>query len=163
MKFAYQARLVVGTLLVAAPAIAAPNTAPDLDPGLALGLELVLAPLVESEVPAAAGPVETERGWVVERADNVCGLDDPRMLSYPARVEYDALLASTAEIKRIREEGIDPGSSTGIQLRQQAVDRVRRACDKVRRNNGHCSVWKRISHRDGRTIPDITEAAKGEL
>jgi hypothetical protein len=157
MKFANQARLVAAALLAAAPAVAAPTTTPEFLPGL----DLVLTPLIA--VADVDATTEVERGWVVERADNVCGLEDARMLSYPAKVEYDSLLASTAEMKRIREEGIDPSSSTGIQLREQAVDRVRRACDKVRRNNGHCSVWKRISHRDGRAISDITEAAKGEL
>lgn len=159
MKFAHQARLVAAALIVASPALASPSTAPEVP----LGIDLVLTPLIDCGAPAGDATSEVERGWVVERSDNVCGLEDARMLSYPARVEYDTLLASTAEMKRIREEGIDPGSSTGIQLREQAVDRVRRACDKVRRNNGHCSVWKRISHRDGRSIPDITEAAKGEL
>jgi hypothetical protein len=103
-----------------------------------------------------AAPVGS--GWIVDRADNICGLDDGEMLSNPARVDYDRLLSATPEMKRIRDEGIAPDSSKGIQLRQAAVDRVRRASDAVRAGQGHCSVWKRVRHRDGRSVPDITDA-----
>ena len=102
-------------------------------------------------------------GWVVHRADNICGLDDARMLSNPARVDYPSLLDATPEMKQIRDEKIDPNSSRGIQLRQAAVDRVRRATEKVRSSRGHCSVWKQIRHRDGRAIPDVTQLVLAEL
>lgn len=103
---------------------------------------------------------ELESGWIVDMADNVCGLADPRMLSRPARIEYPALLAATPEMKRILEEGIDPNSSIGVALRQRGVDRVLRAADRVREQEGYCSVWKRISHRDGRVIPDISKQVR---
>lgn len=110
----------------------------------------------------AAG-VEVGTGWTVDRADNICGLDDPKTLSKPAKVDYDTLLRSTAEMKKIKDNKIDLNSPEGIQLRQAAVDRVRNAADKVRQAKGYCSVWKQISHTDGRVIPDITDLVKEQL
>jgi hypothetical protein len=101
--------------------------------------------------------------WVVDRADNICGLDDAKMLSKPAKVDYDALLKATTEMKKIRDDKIDSSSPEGIRLRQAAVDRVRSAADKVRVAEGYCSVWKEIRHQDGRTIPDITDLVKAQL
>jgi hypothetical protein len=85
------------------------------------------------------------------------------MLSNPARVDYPAVLDATPEMRQIRDEKIDPSSSRGIQLRQSAVDRVRRAAEKVRSARGHCSVWKQIRHRDGRAIPDVTQLVLADL
>lgn len=98
--------------------------------------------------------------WIVDRADNICGLDDPKMLSKPAKVDYDVLLKATAEMKKIRDDKIDPNSSEGIQLRQKAVDKVREKAESVRMANGYCSVWKSVRHSDARSIPDITEQIK---
>ena len=108
---------------------------------------------------------ELEAGakWIVDRADNICGLDDAKMLSKPAKVDYDALLKATSEMKKIRDDKIDPSSPEGIRLRQAAVDRVRGAADKVRVAEGYCSVWKQIRHQDGRAIPDITDLVKAQL
>jgi hypothetical protein len=85
------------------------------------------------------------------------------MLSKPAKVDYDALLKSTSEMKKIRDDKIDAGTPEGIRLRQAAVDRVRGAADKVRAAEGYCSVWKQVRHQDGRTIPDITDLVKAQL
>lgn len=101
--------------------------------------------------------------WIVDRSDNICGLEDPKMLSKPAKVDYDVLLKATSEMKRMRDEKIDPNSSAGIQLRQAAADRVRNAADRVRQSQGYCSVWKSISHQDGRVIPDVTDLVKAQL
>jgi hypothetical protein len=106
---------------------------------------------------------ESNAKWIVDRADNICGLDDAKMLSKPARVDYDALLKSTAEMKKIRDDKIDSGSPEGIRLRQAAVDRVRVAAEKVRVSEGYCSVWKQVRHVDGRAIPDITDLVKAQL
>lgn len=106
---------------------------------------------------------EVGTGWVVDRADNICGLDDPKMLSKPAKVDYDALLKATAEMKKIKDDKIDPNSPQGIQLRQAAATRVQKAAEKVRTTDGYCSVWKTIRHQDGRVIPDITDAVKAQL
>jgi len=111
----------------------------------------------------SSGMSDVESAWIVDQTDNVCGLSDPRMLSRPARVDHPALLAATPEMKRIANEGIDPNSSLGVALRQQAVDRVLRAADHVRQHEGYCSVWKRIRHRDGRVIPDVTDPVRQRL
>ncbi len=122
-------------------------------------------------VPAASAPApiaalagtEVTAGWICDRSDNICGLDDARMLSKPAKVDWDALYKSTAEYKKIRDEKIDPNSSEGIQLRQRATDRIRDKADAYRSQNGYCSVWKAVRHSDGRSVPDITEAVKALL
>jgi hypothetical protein len=103
------------------------------------------------------------KGWQVDKADNICGLDDGKMLSKPAKVDYDALLKATPQWKKIRDEKIDPNSPEGIQLRQEAVNKVRDACEKIRLQEGHCSVWKTISHSDGRAVSDITDLVKAQL
>lgn len=131
----------------------------------ALGTEL--GPPAHAASPQAGAPRlavdDASVGWVVDRADNICGLDDARMLSSPARLDYASVLDATAEMRQIRDEKIDPSSSRGIQLRQSAVDRVRRAAEKVRSARGYCSVWKQIRHRDGRAIPDVTQLVLAEL
>ena len=50
---------------------------------------------------AAVSTGEVVAGWIVDRADNICGLDDAKMLSKPAKVDYDALLKATPEFKKI--------------------------------------------------------------
>ncbi len=99
---------------------------------------------------------EVGTSWIAARGDSICGLDDPRLLSHPARVDYTRVLDSTPEMKKMQHDGIDPASPAGIQLKTQAVDRVRTAAEKARLAGGYCSVWKRISHRDGREVPDLT-------
>jgi hypothetical protein len=117
----------------------------------------------------APEPVEAIRGgevvagWIVDRADNICGLDDAKMLSKPAKVDYDALLKATPELKKIKDDKIEPNSPQGIQLRQAAVTRVQTAAEKVRTTEGHCSVWKTVKHSDGRAVADITESVKAQL
>jgi hypothetical protein len=106
---------------------------------------------------------EASARWIVDRADNICGLDDPRMLSKPAKLDYDLLLAATPEIKKMRDDKVDPNSSEGIQLRQKAVDRIRNAADKVRVSEGYCSVWKAIRNQDGRVVGDVTELVRTQM
>jgi hypothetical protein len=73
---------------------------------------LAIQPASASELlfvaPRSTASHEAETTWIVDRADNICGLDDPRMLSKPARVDYDALLAATPEMRRIKDDKIDP-------------------------------------------------------
>jgi hypothetical protein len=111
----------------------------------------------------ATSASELTQTWICDRSDNICGLDDPRMLSKPCKVDYDALLKATPEMKKITNDKIDPNSSEGINLRQKAVDRIRDKAEAVRVAQGYCSVWKTISHKDGRTIPDITDLVKAQL
>lgn len=128
----------------------------------ALGLASMSAVLETSH--ALATPVrEVSATWICDRADNICGLDDPKTLSSPAKVDYDALLKATPEYKKIKDEKIDVNSAEGIQLRQKAAERVRDACEKVRAAKSYCSVWKTIKHADGRSIPDVTDAVKDQL
>jgi len=117
--------------------------------------------IVQGPIEARAGEVVV--GWVVDRADNICGLDDAKMLSKPAKVDYDALLKATPEMKKIKDDKIDPNSPQGIQLRQAAATRVQVAAEKVRTADSYCSVWKTIKHTDGRAVADITDAVKAQL
>jgi hypothetical protein len=112
-------------------------------------------------LPAPEAPLLA--GWVVDRADNICGLEDAKTLSKPAKVDYDALLKATPQFKKIKDNKIDPNSPEGIQLRQEAANKVRDACDKIRQQNGYCSVWKTIKHTDGRAVADITDLVKALL
>jgi hypothetical protein len=120
---------------------------------------------VDSSFPESAPTSCCELGgtWIVDRADNICGLDDPRILSKPAKVDYEALLAATPEMKRIKDDKIDPSSPQGIELRQTAVTRVQAAVEKARVAGGYCSVWKAIRRKDGGVVPDVTDAAKAQL
>ena len=101
--------------------------------------------------------------YVVEKSDNICGLDEPRQLTDPAVVDYDALLKATPEYKKIEKDKIDPKSSEGITLLTKARARVLKACESVRASKGHCSVWKKIARRDKKAITDITDAVKRKL
>jgi hypothetical protein len=109
----------------------------------------------------ASGPAQAveEVGpeWIAAKADSLCGLDDPALLSNPALVQHGSLIEATPEARRLRDENIDPQSAAGIQLLQRAADRVRDECEVVRDARGHCSVWKRIRHRDGRSVPNVTQ------
>jgi len=102
-------------------------------------------------------------GWVVDRADNICGLDDPKMLSKPASVSYDTLLRATPQYKKIKDNKIDPNSPEGIQLRHEAVGKVRDACDKIRQQENYCSIWKSVKHTDGRAVAEVTDLVKALL
>ena len=102
-------------------------------------------------------------GWVVDRADNICGLEDPKMLSKPAKVDYDVLLKATPQYKKIKDNKINPNSPEGIQLRQEAVSKVRDASEKIRQQESYCSVWKAIKHTDGHAIAEITDLVKALL
>lgn len=130
--------LVASLLTVASPTLASVDTT---SPGI---------PVVESE-------------WKASASDNIAGLSDLKKLSNPAVVDYDALLAATPEMKEMERERIDPDSTKGRSLRQQAADRVTKAADAIRKDKRHCSVWKAISNTDGRKIPDLTQAVKDKL
>jgi hypothetical protein len=99
---------------------------------------------------------DASAAWIAERADCICGLDDPRQVSNPAKVDYGAVMKATPEVKKMHDEHIDANSPEGIQLRALAADRVKRAAEIVRVKGGYCSVWKHIHHKDGREVPDVT-------
>jgi hypothetical protein len=128
---------------------------------LTASLEASALPSVQALQACPAPPVVAEllpsgRDWILKSADNICGLRDPNQLTYPAVIDFDTCLDATPEMRRVRDQGIDPQSAEGIQLRSKAVTRLTNACESVRGTNGHCSVWKEIRHKDGRSIPDIS-------
>ena len=99
-------------------------------------------------------------GWVTRPEDNLVGLRDPAQLSNPARVDFTRLFEATAEMQQLRRDRIDPDSPQGIQLKNRARNRVAGACGRVMEQRGYCSIWKAISHSDGRSVPDVTEDAR---
>ncbi len=101
--------------------------------------------------------------WIVESGDNVCGVNDARQISNPAKVSYRSLLSDTPELKEMKKKGIDKDSPEGQILHNKGVDRVRKAAKSVMTAKGHCSVWKKISSKSGVRIPDLTEAVRAEL
>jgi hypothetical protein len=119
-------------------------------------------PVVAQSSPAAP---DDGRGtdFVVARADNICGLDNPRQLTRPAKVAYDKLLKATPEMKLLKRERIKPDSPRGINLRTEAENRIRKACEKVRSAKSYCSVWKKITRRDGKKLTDITKQVLLEI
>jgi len=135
---------------------------------LPLGLSVVIS-LTPSAWASAAFceslPVsaQSERGWRARSKDNICGLSNPRQVNRPAKVDYKQVLKATPEMKDLARRNISPRSAEGQILRQRAVDRVRRAGSSVMQSHGHCSLWKRISHRDGRQIHDLTSAVIAAL
>jgi hypothetical protein len=94
--------------------------------------------------------------WQADASDNICGVTSLRQVTNPAKLDYRAVLAATPEMKDLKRRGIAEGSAEGQILRQRAVDHVRRLGSQVMRKNGHCSLWKDISHRDGRRIRDLS-------
>ncbi|MEC7232059.1 MAG: hypothetical protein VXZ39_14655 [Planctomycetota bacterium] len=135
---------------------------------LALGLFSAPAGLslsLDAPASAPAPVVDDGRGtpYVVNKSDNICGLDQPRQLTSPAVVDYTSLVAATSEYQQIQKEKIDPNSSKGITLMTKARARVLTACESVRSANGHCSVWKEIRRRDKKAVTDITDAVKRQL
>lgn len=127
---------------------------------LSLVIMIGLAPSVRASAPAletASLSTQAGRGWRVRAKDNICGLSSPRQVNLPATIDYKQVLKATPEMKDLARRNINPRSAEGQILRQRAADRVRRASSLVMQSHGHCSVWKRISHRDGRKIDDVTK------
>jgi len=133
-----------------------------------LTLAAAFTPSFSKEVAAAGASTRTvvgeiASGWQARADDHIAGLSDPKTLSNPALVDYDQLFRATPESKRITKEGIDPNSAEGIQLTTAGQSRVRQACESVIASDGYCSIWKTISHSDGRSVSDATAAAKRVL
>jgi hypothetical protein len=122
-----------------------------------LGLVAVSAGIAQSNDDGRGSP------YILEKADNICGLDDAKQLSNPVKVDYDALLEVTPQIKQMKRDKIDPNSAKGIQLRTEAEALVRDSCEKIRADKSYCSVWKKIERRDGGKITDITDKVKKQI
>lgn len=101
--------------------------------------------------------------YVVDPADWICGLGDPRQLTDPARVDYDDLMEATPQMRELHRDGVDPESARGLILRSKAQAEVKRACEVVRRRFEHCSVWREIRRRDGGAIPERTKECLAEI
>jgi len=117
-----------------------------------------LEPGAESPEPAVR--VDRVRGggasYIAARADHVCGVDHPRAISNPARVDYDTLLEATEEVKELESRHLDPGSSRGTRLMAKARLEVTAACEAVRFDGQYCSIWKQVRRRDGAPVDDVT-------
>ncbi len=101
--------------------------------------------------------------YVVDKSDSICGIDEPRAITKPAKVDYDALLASTSEVRLMKKRKIDRDSAEGIRLLSAARRKVLSACEEVRSSEGYDSIWKRIKRRDHRAVADITRKVKAEI
>lgn len=130
---------------------------------------LVSTPPAEAAADLASrGPVLVlgdGRGtpFILNRSDNICGLDEPRAISNPAKVDFRALLAATPEVRMLKRKRISPTSARGTQIMADARRRVLAVCQALCASEGHCSVWKKIKRRDRRAITDLTAKAKAAL
>lgn len=124
------------------------------------GLGFAQEPPGAVEVPIAEANLAD---WVVKAGDNVCGVSEARQISNPAKVKYDALMRATPEMKEMKRKGIDKDSARGLVLIAEAKDRIKRVAKAVMTDKGHCSVWKKISHKRGRSVTDITDTVLQKL
>ena len=131
---------------------------------LVLVLLALACPAAQAASPTPASPELVIRSttvnahpWTAEVEDNICGIANLKRVSKPAAVDYEQLLGETPQIRELERKDIDPDSVQGRALRKAARTLITKSCEKARKAEGYCSVWKAISHEDGRTIPDITE------
>lgn len=108
-------------------------------------------------------PPAGEAKWVADEDDNICGIKDLKKVSNPAKVDYDDLWDATPQIKKMKEKKIDPESTEGKALRNQAKTLITKTCELVRSAKGHCGIWKTIKNADGRTVPNVTDDVKDKL
>lgn len=114
-----------------------------------------VAPQGRDDAVISASPAK--HAWSAEQEDNICGIATLKRVSKPALVDFEELLEATPQVQEMERDGIDPDSVEGKALRKAARTAITKACEKSRKAAGYCSVWKSISHEDGRSIPDITE------
>lgn len=128
---------------------------------LFLSICLALPSPSQALVPAALDG----RGsaYAFNSQDNLCGLTEARQLSRPAQVDYDSLLRATPEVQRMRKQQIAPSSAQGTRLLELARARIQRACRTEMDSSAHCSIWKRITRRDGSNITDLTGAVQARI
>lgn len=89
---------------------------------------------------------ELDSGWIATPSDNICGVKEPRMVKQPGVVNWQQLMDSTPEMKKMKKEGIKRDSPKGAQLISEAESRCKRACVKQMRAARVDSMWKSISH-----------------
>ena len=112
--------------------------------------------------PASAPPASGVR-WIADEEDNICGIRDLRKVSNPAQVDYDDLWDATPQIQTMKQKRIDPESTEGKALRNQARTLITKTCELVRQARGHCGIWKVIRNEDGRIVPDVTDQVKARF
>jgi len=124
-------------------------------------LSLALGGLVDAHpVPTPATSSEfspTFHEWIAKDSDNICGISALKRVTNPSLVDYEQLFESTPQIKEMKRRDIDPDSTEGKALRKGAQTLITKSSELVRVAKGHCSVWKAIANKDGRTIPDVTQ------
>ena len=101
--------------------------------------------------------------WIADDEDNICGIRDLRKVSNPAKVDYDDLWDATPQIQTMKQKRIDPDSTEGKALRNQARTLITKTCELVRQAKGHCGIWKVIRNEDGRIVPDVTDQVKARF
>lgn len=106
---------------------------------------------------AGAAVAPSEQRWIAKEEDNIVGIRDLDKVSRPARVDYDALMEATPQMKELRRRDLDPNSPEGKALRKAARTLVTKKCQAARAAGGYCSVWKAIASSDGRAVPDLTD------
>ncbi|MFT7486089.1 MAG: hypothetical protein ACI9F9_001942 [Candidatus Paceibacteria bacterium] len=116
----------------------------------------------QTMVDALTAP-NTGSDWIVKSENAICGVSEAHQITNPAKVDYDALMSATEEMKELRKKRIDKTSARGQTLVAAARDRVRRATSSVMKAKGHCSVWKKISHKKGTVVTDLTKAIKAKI
>lgn len=144
--------LICSLSVLLAPATAPASTTPEVTAQAAVVQVVTVA---EAAVPG--------RDWILKSGDNICGLKEASQISSPAVVDWQALLDATPEMKKMRDQKIDANSPEGIQLTNDATNRVTQACESIRASQSHCSIWKTIRHKDGRAVTDVTDLVKAQL
>jgi hypothetical protein len=124
--------------------------------------QVLLEEAVQSKDVAFSDPTSLA-DWIVKSADSICGVSTARQITNPAKVDYDKLLKATSEMKELRREGIDKNSARGQALVTKATQKVRETAKRVMTEKGHCSVWKKISNKSGKTVADLTSAILPKL
>ena len=112
---------------------------------------------------SASAPTAVGVRWIADEDDNICGIRDLRKVSNPAQVDYDDLWDATPQIQTMKQKRIDPESTEGKALRNQARTLITKTCELVRQAKGHCGIWKVIRNEDGRIVPDVTDQVKARF
>lgn len=115
---------------------------------------LILGTLIVTRVLPDGG--EDSGIFIADPIDCIVGVDVPRRLTNPARIDHAGVLEKTPSMREMRRKRIAPDSAEGIILRAQAESLVTEACTVVMHKLGHDSIWKRIARRDGQPVPDVT-------
>lgn len=128
-----------------------------------LGSAATATPQASAMATTEATATVTGSDWVVQSEDAVCGVSEAHQISNPAKVDYEALMKVTSEMKKLRKERIDKTSAEGLTLVTKARAKVCTAAKAVMKEKGYCSVWKKITHKKRQAVTDITAAVKKKL